>query len=181
MSITSKEIAEKCGVSRGTVDRALNNRSGVNEATKLKILETARELGYRPHFLARSLVKGKTMSIGAVIFDINNQLFPQLIHAVESRAREAGYFLNLTLTSKNPDIERDCLLHLADRKVDGIILLSVNAGPSFEQFIKKLNIPVVTFGNRISDTVPYVWIDDRKAVVTQSVCWRPKATRRSYT
>lgn len=164
MSITSKEIAEMCGVSRGTVDRALNNRPGVNEATKQKVLETARQLGYRPHFLAQSLVKGKTMSIGAVIFDINNQLFPQLINAVESRAREAGYFLNLTLTSKNPDIERECLHHLADRKVDGIILLSVNTGKSFEQFIQKLNIPVVTFGNRISKTVPYVWIDDRKAV-----------------
>ncbi|WP_409341570.1 LacI family DNA-binding transcriptional regulator [Paenibacillus sp. MBLB4367] len=164
MSITSKEIAEICGVSRGTVDRALNNRPGVNEATKQKVLETARQLGYRPHFLAQSLVRGRTMSIGAVIFDINNQLFPQLIHAVESRAREAGYFLNLTLTNKNPDIEKECLHHLADRKMDGIILLSVNTGATFEQFIQKLNIPVVTFGNRISGTVPHVWIDDRKAV-----------------
>lgn len=164
MNITSKEIAEICGVSRGTVDRALNNRPGVSEATKQKILETASQLGYRPHFLAQSLVKGKTMSIGTVIFDINNQLFPQLINAVESRAREAGYFLNLTLTSKNPDIEQECLNHLADRKVDGIILLSVNTGAAFEQFIQRLNIPVVTFGNRVSKTVPYVWIDDRKAV-----------------
>ena len=104
------------------------------------------------------------MSIGAVIFDINNQLFPRLINAVESRAREAGYFLNLTLTNKNPDIEQECLNHLADRKVDGIILLSVNTGAAFEQLIQRLNIPVVTFGNRVSKTVPHVWIDDRKAV-----------------
>lgn len=164
MSITSKEIAEICGVSRGTVDRALNNRPGVNEGTKRKILETAKQLGYRPHFLAQSLVKGKTMSIGAAIFDINNQLFPQLIHAIESRAREAGYFLNLTLTNKDPDIERENLQRLADRKMDGIILLSVNTGADFETFIRRLNLPIVTFGNRISPSVPHVWIDDRKAV-----------------
>lgn len=164
MNVTSKEIAEMCGVSRGTVDRALNNRPGVNEATKQRILETAQQLGYRPHFLAQSLVKGKTMTIGVVVFDINNQLFPQLISAIESRAREVGYFLILTLTGKNPDIERECLHHLADRKVDGIILLSVNKGKSFEQIIQKLNTPVVTFGNQISNAVPYVWTDDRKAV-----------------
>lgn len=163
MNITSKEIAELCGVSRGTVDRALNNRPGVNEETKQKIMETAERLGYRPHFLAQSLVKGKTMSIGVVVFDLHNRLFPQLIHVIESRAREMGYFLYLTMTNKDPAIENDCMRHLADRKVDAMILMSVQQGEAVTELISKLSIPFVTIGNFVSPSVPYVWMDDRKS------------------
>ncbi|MBB6674867.1 LacI family DNA-binding transcriptional regulator [Cohnella nanjingensis] len=164
MSKTSQQIAEICGVSRGTVDRALNNRPGINPETKEKILQVAEQLGYRPHFLAQSLVKGSTRSIGAVLFDINNRLFPQLVNAIETRASELGYFLYLTLTNKDPEKEKDCLQHLVDRKVDGILLLSVNKGEAFEQFLGKLNVPVVTFGNLVSDGIPFVWVDDRAAI-----------------
>jgi len=164
MNITSKEIAELCGVSRGTVDRALNNRPGINPETKDKIMKVAEQLGYRPHFLAQSLVKGKTMSIGVVIFDINNRLFPQLIHAMDTRAREHRYFLYLALTDKDPETERECIRNLADRKVDGIVLLSVNKGKEFEKYVGQFNIPVVTIGNRVGPTIPYVWINDRKAM-----------------
>ncbi|MCC3376145.1 LacI family DNA-binding transcriptional regulator [Cohnella sp. REN36] len=164
MSKTSQQIAEICGVSRGTVDRALNNRPGINPETKEKILQVAEQLGYRPHFLAQSLVKGSTRSIGAVLFDINNRLFPQLVNAIETRASELGYFLYLTLTNKDPEKEKDCLQHLVDRKVDGVLLLSVNKGEAFERFLGKLGVPVVTFGNLVSDDIPYVWVDDRAAI-----------------
>ncbi|MEC0268263.1 LacI family DNA-binding transcriptional regulator, partial [Paenibacillus anseongense] len=66
MNITSKQIAELCGVTRGTVDRALNNRPGIHPDTRDKIMRVAEELGYRPHFLAQSLVKGHTKTLGIV-------------------------------------------------------------------------------------------------------------------
>ena len=61
MRVTVNEIAEKCHVSRTTVVRALNNQSRVSEATRKLILDTAKEMGYRPNLLARSLNKGRSM------------------------------------------------------------------------------------------------------------------------
>lgn len=164
IKISTKEIAEICGVSRGTVDRALNNRPGISAATKEKILKVARQYGYRPHYVARSLVKGKTMSIGLVIFDINNRIFAQLVNAIEARAREWGYFVYLAFTQKDSSAEMDCIAQLTDRQVDGIILMPVNQGKPFEQYLAKLEVPVVTFANKLSDRFPFVWIDDRQAV-----------------
>lgn len=164
MNMTSKEIAERCGVSRGTVDRALNDRPGIHPATKEKIIAVAQEYGYRPHFVAQSLVKGKTLSIGAVVFDLNNRLFPQLMDAMETEARKRGYFLYLTLTNKNSELELECLRHLTDRRVDGILLMSVNQGKAFTGTLERLRVPIVTFGNRVSSQYPYVWIDDRRAI-----------------
>lgn len=128
MRITTEDIARICGVSRGTVDRALNNRPGISPKTKEKVLKVAKELGYRPNMIACSLAKGHTMSIGVVVFDLNNEFFAQLLNSIEIRARELGYFTYLVLTQKDPKVEKECLSHLVDRNVDGIILFSINKG-----------------------------------------------------
>ena len=161
---TSHEIARICGVSRGTVDRALNNRPGIKPATKEKILKVAKELNYRPDFLGQSLVKGTTMTLGIIVFDINNRIFSQLIHVMEKQARARGYSIYLTFTDKQSEIEIECIDQMVSRKVDAIIMMSVNIGGEFEAYLKSLPIPVVTFANRISDEFPYVWIHDRKAI-----------------
>jgi len=162
MTVTSKTIAEVCKVSRGTVDRALNGREGINPDTKEYILGVAKRLGYRPNFIASSLSKGKTMTIGIVEFDLYNQFFAHLLNNMEIKARELGYFVYITLTNKSLDTEKQCITHLMDRKVDGIILCSVNIDPKFGDYLKNLSVPIVTIGNRISDKLSYVGIDDYK-------------------
>lgn len=165
MKTTFKTIAKVCGISIGTVDRALNNRAGINRQTKEKILRVADELGYRPHLIARSLVKGKSMMIGVVVLDLENHFFAELVNSIVIRAKEAGYFVNLTLTNKDLVKEKECLNHLAGMNVDGIIIFPVNSGKEFEQYLKSLNIPIVTVGNRISKSWPFIGIKDRKAII----------------
>lgn len=164
MNITSKEIAKICGISRGTVDRALNNRPGVSEKTKKQILKIASELDYQPNYIGRSLVKGKSMSIGVIVFDLNNRVFAQIINGIEARARELDYFVNLSISFRDAKLEMDTIRQHIARNADGIILLSVNRGEPFVQFIEKFNKPIVTIGNRISSVTPYVWIDDSQAI-----------------
>ena len=68
MAVTVKQIAELANVSRGTVDRVLNNRSGVSEATRQKVLKIAKELHYEPNFLAKALVsKKESLKIGVIL------------------------------------------------------------------------------------------------------------------
>jgi LacI family transcriptional regulator len=164
MGITIKEIAIICGVSPGTVDRALNNRPGINSKTKHKILHVAKEFNYQPDHTARSLARGKTMTLGVVLFDLHNRSFAQLMNAIESRCRELGYFIDLALTDKNPLNEKVLIERLISRKVDGIILFTVNKGKEFDEYLKGLNIPIVTIWNRLSNSWKYVGINDRQAM-----------------
>jgi DNA-binding LacI/PurR family transcriptional regulator len=164
MRITIKDISEICGVSPGTVDRALNNRPGINPKTKAKILETARKLNYRPDHRARSLARGKTMTIGVILFDLRNRSFAQMMNGIERRARELGYFVDLALSGKDPAKEIALIDRLVQRNVDGLILFTVNKGEQFEAYLEHLRLPIVTICNRLSDRWAYVGIDDRQAM-----------------
>ncbi|HBQ63615.1 MAG TPA: hypothetical protein DD727_01540 [Clostridiales bacterium] len=174
--INSNHIALACGVSQGTVDRALNNRPGINSETKMRILETARKMGYRPSQLARSLVKGESMTIGLVLFHLKNQFFSQLAEAIEIFAREYGYFTYLTLTHNKYETEKACIDHLYGRRVDGLILCSAVKDPGYAAYLGSLNTPVVAVGNRLPGGFPFVGIDDRAAMrdMVRSIIHRPE-------
>lgn len=164
MRITSRELARLCGVSIGTVDRALNNRPGINLETKERILRLGRELGYRPHLVARSLKTGRTSTVGVVVYDLDNRFFAQLVNAIEKAAKESGYFVYLTLSHHDLAAERGCLEHLAGLNVDGILMVPTNKGSDFIRLVKSLPVPLVAVGNRISRGIPFVGIQDRDAV-----------------
>ncbi|MDP4088779.1 MAG: LacI family DNA-binding transcriptional regulator [Bacillota bacterium] len=159
---TIKDIAALCGVSEGTVDRALNNRSGISEKTKSRILQAARELDYHPNHLARSLAKGSTYTIGVVCINLSNNFFSLLIEAIEAIAKENGYFINLILTHNDPVREMEGIRYLAGRKVDGLIIFPVGMGKEYEKELKKLNVPIVTVYNRISSDFIHVDVDGRQ-------------------
>mgnify|MGYP005879360331 CR=1 FL=1 len=109
MGVTIKDIAEHCRVSVGTVDRALNNRSGISEKTKNRILKAAEELNYHPNYMGQSLATGRTMTIGMVCFDLYNNFFPELIDTIERHAKEKGYFIYLILTHREFKLEKEGL------------------------------------------------------------------------
>ena len=161
MNVTMKELARLCGVSEGTVDRALNHRQGIREETRRRVLEMAEKLQYTPNKLAQSLARGATMTIGIVCFDLHNNLFASLVDAVENAAKEKGYFINLVLTHGEPQKEREGIRYLSQRRVDGLIIFPVGMGEEYASRLKSLKIPVVTVYNRISKDFPYVGVDDR--------------------
>lgn len=164
MKTTIKDIAEYCKISVGTVDRALNNRVGISEKTKKKILEAAELLNYHPNHTGRSLAKGRTMTIGVVCFDLYNNFFPELIDTIESQAKQRGYFIHLILTHRDLWLEEDGLNYLCERQVDGIILFPIGLGADYMKFLKGLGIPIVTIYNKLDDSFPFVSVDDKAAM-----------------
>jgi LacI family transcriptional regulator len=103
------------------------------------------------------------MTLGIVVFDLDNRFFAQLVNAIERAAKESGYFVYLTHSHHELSQEQDCLEHLSSL-VDGILLVPTNKGPDFVRFIHGLHVPVVTIGNRISPKVPFAGIQDREAM-----------------
>jgi len=159
---TIKELAVYCGVSEGTVDRALNNRIGIKDSTKQRILAAAKELGYRPNHLARCLATGSTKTIGIVCVDLRNNFFSSLIESIEMAAQESGYFISLTLTHNDPRKESDAIQYMAERHVDGLILFPISTGGAFVEKLQSLHIPIVTIYNRLSDDFVHVDVDCRQ-------------------
>lgn len=164
MKVTIKEIASICGLSIGTVDRALHGRKGINPESREKILNVAHELGYRPHLPARSLVTGSTMSVGVVVPDLKNPYFSETVEVIQRKARAADYHVYMMLSEFEPQEEMESLDRLRALNVDGIIILPVNRGRAFQTFLKSLSTPIVTIANKVSKQWAWVGIDDRGAV-----------------
>lgn len=161
--ITTNFLAKLCGVSQGTVDRALHDRPGISTETKEHILSIAKEYGYRPNLHARNLVNGKSGIIGMVVFDLYNDYFSEMIMNLESAFCSAGLFPLVMFSEKDRNRELECIQTLYSTGIDGLIICPVGCGETFEKYLTSLNIPVVTVGNRIPGT-PYVGVDNFQAM-----------------
>jgi LacI family transcriptional regulator len=164
--ITTKKLAEICGVSLGTVDRALNNRYGISAKTRDTILEKAREYGYTPNHVGRSLQSGKTFDIGVIVHDLDNRFFSQLVNSIQQAAWERGFYIQLAVTLRDPAREKTILEHMLERNMDGILLFPAGKGKELDEYLDSLHKPVVTMGNRITEggSCPLLGLNDRQVL-----------------
>lgn len=157
LKITTSQIAKICNVSQGTVDRALNGRPDIKAETKHKILEVARQYGYREYISTPSdKILGQ---IGIIIFNLNNEYFSELITEIEYALRKVKFGATVMMSHYDKQHEIECIRNLYNMGVEGIILCSVNNGAEFENYLKLFDIPIVAVGNRVK-SLPYVGIDD---------------------
>ena len=120
---TLREVAARAGVHVGTASRALNEetRALVNDQTAQRVLQAAAELGYQPNPIARGLKTNRSMSIGVVIPDLTNPLFPPIVRGIEDALMAEGY--TPLLVNTDNDVEREAVLvtALRHRQVDGLL------------------------------------------------------------
>lgn len=125
--VTQRDIARMVGVSRPTVSRVLSGRLEggiqVSVETKQRIEMVARELGYAPRASALGLRYGRTNTIGLLLPDAFNPFYLVILRGVEAAARERGYHLIVVVSDLQVEIERACLRTLAQRRVDGLIVV----------------------------------------------------------
>ncbi len=165
MAITVNQIAEKCGVSRTTVLRALNGKGSVGKETKEKILSVAKQYNYRPNLLARSLNHGRTMSLGVVTINVENMYFVQSLNVINKEADKRGYFTNIVVCDESLEWEKKLIQGLADRQMDGILMSPINKGKQFEEFLLSLHLPIVCIGNQVSDSITTVQVNEMEATM----------------
>ncbi|MBC8062806.1 MAG: LacI family DNA-binding transcriptional regulator [Clostridiaceae bacterium] len=155
-----KDIARECKVSATTVSRALNNSKEISEKTREYILETCELRGYVPNSSARNLILNKTNMIGLLIPDITNQYYAYVSKGVSSYLEKIGYGLVLCNSDRNKENENRYINFLAQRRVDGIILIPVK--PKVEDYKKIIeSIPLVMADNYVNDLeISYVGNDN---------------------
>lgn len=124
-----------------TVSRTLNDPNLVTPATRARVLQAVRELGYIPNGVARSLTQGRTDIIALVVSDIQNPFFTTVSRGAEDVAQRHGYTLMVGNTDERPEKEREYLEALVSRRVDGVILST--AGADHVRLLQRRKIPVV--------------------------------------
>ncbi|MBO3752369.1 LacI family DNA-binding transcriptional regulator [Streptosporangiaceae bacterium NEAU-GS5] len=153
---TIHAVAALAGVSPSTVSRALNAPELVNALTRQRVLDSAEQLGYQPNRAARSLVLGRTGSLGLIVPDIANPFFTPFVKTIQSEVREAGYALFVADTDENPAAEVVAARAMA-KQVDGIILCAPRMSGNRLRSIAAHTLVVIA--NRQSRTAPAVTMD----------------------
>ncbi|MGH8875285.1 MAG: LacI family DNA-binding transcriptional regulator, partial [Acidimicrobiia bacterium] len=165
--VTLRDVAERAGVHPSTASRALNpgTRSLVNDETVERVLQVARELRYRPNSLARGLKTNKTFTIGMLLPDLTNPLFPPIVRGIEDTLGAADYTVILANTDNDPERERSIVHSMLNRRVDGLILATAQRkAPLIDELIAG-GVPVVLVNRTMDDPpVPSVTADDHAGI-----------------
>lgn len=151
-----REIAEKAGVSIATVSRYLNGTERVSKESGLKIQREIDRVGYVPNALAKAIFTKKSEVIALMIPNIVNPFFNQLATVIEELCHEKGYTLMLCNTEDNKEKESKYIDVLKAHRVAGIIA----SRPKCKEQYLNSNIPVVSFENKIDDSIVSVSSDN---------------------
>lgn len=121
---TVSDVAAAAGVSTSTVSRALRNSPLINEHTRLKVLDTMRELGYAPSAVARSLRTQSSPFVGVIVPDVALDFFATALKGAQDVLEPAGYQVLLMNSERDPAKETAALLTLVSHRVGGILMAS---------------------------------------------------------
>jgi LacI family transcriptional regulator len=162
--VTLRDVARSAGVHPGTASRALNSdrRHLVNAETAERVLHVAESLQFRPDPAARSLKTRRSYTVGVLIPDLNNPLFPPIVRGIEDTLAPQGYVVLMGNTDNDEDQERRVFEGMHSRHVDGFIVATARQRhPLLDQAAAE-ELPVVLV-NRILEerSFPSASVDDR--------------------
>ena len=152
---TIKDVALKADVSVTTVSHVVNDTRHVSAKVRERVELAIRELGYVPNAMARSLKSNTTSTLGMLIPNSSNPYFAEIVRIVEDRCFGAGYTLVLCNTDDEPHRQSVYLKVLAERRIDGLIVVSTGAGTADDDSLAKqlhgLRVPTVLVDREIAD------------------------------
>src|ERR1700678_2970207 len=164
---TLRDVASAAGVHPATASRALNpgTKLLVSEETAQRVNEAAERLGYRANSVARSLRTRRPHTIGVLIPDLNNPLFPPIIRGIEDRLAEHGYVALIGNTDADPGKERLLFDQMRARHGDGFVLATATLNSPILSEAAEAELPMVLM-NRIAQDYPFssVSVDNEQGV-----------------
>jgi LacI family transcriptional regulator len=164
---TLRDVAAAARVHPATASRALNpsTRLLVSEETAKRVIEAAEKLGYRPNPVARSLRTRRSHTIGVLIPDLNNPLFPPIVRGLEDRLATRGYVALIGNTDAQEDRERNLFDQMRARHVDGFVLATATLQSPVLAEAAEAEVPVVLM-NRTAQGYPFssVSVDNEQGV-----------------
>lgn len=158
-TVTIKDVARAAGVSASTVSRALSGKIPVDAQTLQRIRHEAKRLGYRPNFLARSLKEGSSKTIGLIVPDITNPVFPAVALGAETEAVRNGFQVYLAHSHEDAAMEAMLANLLVQNGAAGILVATACRGPASPADWGLTPIPVCQLVRRQTDQYPGICVD----------------------
>lgn len=163
---TLKDVALAAGVHPATASRALNplKKGDVNADTLRRVLRAAESLGYRPNTIAQSLRTSRTRTMGLIVPDLTNPLFPPIVRGADDVLSAHGYGVLIANTDNDAGREKLLVESLVSRNVDGLIVCTaMRDHPLLEDLCR--TIPMVLVNRRVDDVnIPSVVPDDAAGI-----------------
>jgi LacI family transcriptional regulator len=166
---TLRDVAREAGVHPATASRALNptTRSLVNSETASRVVRVAESLGYRPNPIARSLKTSRSGTVGLVIPDLTNPLFPPIVRGIEDVLGPAGYNAWLVNTDNDRDREQWQIDSLRSRQVEGLIIATARLKDPLLERLQAEGVRMVLVNRRTSAAdIASVTADDATGIAT---------------
>lgn len=155
--VSIKDIARAAQVSHSTVSRALSDSPLVSAETKARIQRLAREMGYSPDAQARSLVMGRTQTIGVVVTTITDPFIAEVVQSIETTAHEHDYSVILASSNAEPEREIAAVEMLHSKRVDCVVVTSSRVGALYQAHLDRLRVPVVLLNSHSQESGSYTF------------------------
>lgn len=161
MTVRMKDIAKDLGVSVITISKVLRDHPDIGDNTRERVLARIKELDYRPNLAARSLVTGRTYLVGLVVPDLLHPFFAEIAKSLSEVLRNNGYYLIVSSSDEDPELEEQEINHLLARRLDTLIIASCRSTVDVLFRIEKQNIPYVLIDRNFPGLSPnFVGVDD---------------------
>lgn len=156
-----KDIARDLGVSVITISKVLRNHPDVGDETRERVLARVKELDYRPNLAARSLVTGRTYLVGLVVPDLLHPFFAEIAKSLSDVLRGSGYYLIVSSSEEDPEIEEQEINQLLARRLDTLIIASCRSTVDLFFRIEKQKTPYVLIDRTLPGlTANFIGVDD---------------------
>lgn len=172
-NVTIRDIAEKAGVSPALVSFVMNNRIEadgkkryrVSDASRQRILRVAAEMNYQPNAAARTLRKGRSRVIGAILSDMANLFYGIIARELENIAAEYGYTVLFGSSDEDPEKFGQLVRSFIDKDVEGFIIVPCAGSAPIIRYLRDNRYPFVVIDRHHPDfEVPSVLMDNRAAM-----------------
>jgi DNA-binding LacI/PurR family transcriptional regulator len=163
--VTSMDVAKLAGVSQSSVSRVLNADSSreVKDKTREKVLAAAKELGYKPNIIARSMISRKTDIIGVVIGNPVGPFYSKIMMNLMTKIQEQGKQCLMFTVEAGEDIDK-ILQRVLQYQVDGIIITAAALSPEMANLCIQNETPIVLFNRFVADlNISSVYCDNIEA------------------
>jgi LacI family transcriptional regulator, galactose operon repressor len=161
MPVTMKDIARDLNVSVVTVSKVLRNHSDISPETRERVWKRVKELRYQPNWAARSLVTGRSYTIGLVIPTMTHPFFAEIAKGISGKIRRKGYSLVISSSEEDGELEKMEIEHLLARQVDALIIASVQGSVESFHHIQERKVPYVLIDRKFPGlNSNYVGVDD---------------------
>ena len=143
MELRLKDIAQLTEVSTATVSRVLNNDPRISEKTRKKVMAAIAETGYTINPIARSLKTKRTNTIGFIAPELTNEFFMSLARGAEQELAAGGFSMVLCNSQEDVEYEKKQIRLLAEKRVDGILIIPVSSRCAHYAVLRKHDIPFI--------------------------------------